>query len=319
MGQYFAVDKANMSSSRRVNSRLVILDSSSESEPDSSFDLNESTSSSSSSNDNDNDHLQDDNPRNQIKGRQPIVIDGSNDAEDDCNVNIENCMKALQLGDDDEVKKDKNRKKPFKSQLASLNFDSSSSESEDSKQIGGKRQGFQKRSKRGKDDDVIELLDTDSEQEESSSTSVGDSESGFSNINYEKRSTQSLQSPEALSRASKIRTPLPSESPLDIGLEECSIESNSKSSSPDDDNGTAWKINKHGNYILQGKCMISGSSKWPKLNVPKKLFDKLYDHQKVGVQFLAGLHAKHGGILGDGKFFFRAYYICITEFLTKFI
>ena len=303
MGQYFAVDKANMSSSRRVNSRLVILDSSSESEPDSSFDLNESTSSSS----NDNDHLQDDNPRNQIKGRQPIVIDGSdddNDAEDDCNVNIENCMKALQLGDDDEVKKDKNRNKPFKSQLASLNFDSSSSESDNSKQIGGKRQGFQKRSKRGKDGDVIELLDTDSEQEESSSTSVGGSESGTSNMNYEKQSTQSLQSPEPLSRASKIRTPLPCESPLDIGLEECSIESNSKSSSPDDDNGTAWNLNKHGNYILQGKCMISGSSKWPKLNVPKKLFDKLYDHQKVGVQFLAGLHAKHGGILGDGKFFF---------------
>ena len=39
---------------------------------------------------------------------------------------------------------------------------------------------------------------------------------------------------------------------------------------------------------------------WPKLRIPSKLFERLYCHQKVGVQWMASLHnSRIGGILGD--------------------
>ena len=39
---------------------------------------------------------------------------------------------------------------------------------------------------------------------------------------------------------------------------------------------------------------------YPKIRIPTKLYNKLYDHQRVGVEWIASLHVKGiGGILGD--------------------
>ena len=65
---------------------------------------------------------------------------------------------------------------------------------------------------------------------------------------------------------------------------------------------TAWCRTKNGEYILSGTSYINQvvNHKWPKYAIPKRLFDKLYDHQKVGVQWMASLYSKGiGGILAD--------------------
>ena len=59
----------------------------------------------------------------------------------------------------------------------------------------------------------------------------------------------------------------------------------------------AWSI-----LCTQGECLIVlGDVPWPKMNIPVKLYYKLYDHQNNGVQqWLASLYSKGiGGIFGD--------------------
>ena len=45
---------------------------------------------------------------------------------------------------------------------------------------------------------------------------------------------------------------------------------------------------------------IGGNDKLPAFSIPSDLYDQLYDFQKDGVAWMAGLHLpKIGGILGD--------------------
>uniref|UniRef100_A0A7S4JE07 Uncharacterized protein n=1 Tax=Odontella aurita TaxID=265563 RepID=A0A7S4JE07_9STRA len=65
---------------------------------------------------------------------------------------------------------------------------------------------------------------------------------------------------------------------------------------------SAWTLDETAEeYFLTGKVdAIKGEVRWPELRVPRDLYDRLYDHQKVGVQWLASLHTDGiGGILGD--------------------
>jgi len=64
--------------------------------------------------------------------------------------------------------------------------------------------------------------------------------------------------------------------------------------------GAAWIQDSNGEYFLSGRCAISGDVKWPELTLSAKAYDKLYAHQKIGVQWMASLHSNGvGGILGD--------------------
>ena len=58
-----------------------------------------------------------------------------------------------------------------------------------------------------------------------------------------------------------------------------------------------WKMNKEkGEYSLKS----SSKTSMPNFRVPSELFDKLFDHQKSGVSWMAGLHSQRmGGLLGD--------------------
>ena len=62
---------------------------------------------------------------------------------------------------------------------------------------------------------------------------------------------------------------------------------------------SAWSFNKHDQEYFLSKRKEPSIS-WPNLRLPAHLFKSLYNHQKVGVQWMAKLHAEHiGGILGD--------------------
>ena len=75
-------------------------------------------------------------------------------------------------------------------------------------------------------------------------------------------------------------------------------ESKNKEADKDEDRPeSAWTFDsERDEYFLKG----GGENQWPSVRLTCELFDKLYDHQKVGVQWIASLHkGKLGGILGD--------------------
>lgn len=72
-----------------------------------------------------------------------------------------------------------------------------------------------------------------------------------------------------------------------------SIESNEKSSK--EKRRFAWSFNKK-----RKEYTIGGNEKLPAFSVPSDLYDSLYEFQKDGVAWMAGLHVPRiGGILGD--------------------
>jgi SNF2 family DNA or RNA helicase len=67
----------------------------------------------------------------------------------------------------------------------------------------------------------------------------------------------------------------------------------------------AWTFDEKTNefYFSSDKNAIDGAE-WPHFRIPTELYERLYSHQKVGVQWMASLHSKRiggaiGGILGD--------------------
>jgi hypothetical protein len=55
-------------------------------------------------------------------------------------------------------------------------------------------------------------------------------------------------------------------------------------------------------YLSPKKYSIPGIA-WPSLRLPSDLYNRLYAHQKIGVQWMASMHSnKIGGLLGDGTF-----------------
>ena len=299
-------------SSYRSSGQAIILDDSSDSEASSShndsFGLNDDTDESIQISKNDRSTKQ-----------RPILIDSS-DEEDNGGEeeNIESCMKSLNLAEARtgtvEAFKSESRPagtlfQPSKSQLSSLNFDSSSEESGDEDMSGSEseKENDHKVPARAinRRAETIELLDTDSEDDEVSDNAEGSNDSD-----------SSLLSPTASPEVFKMKTPSPSNSALSSNESEEGNESSlsvqtGEFASVDGDNDTAWKRNKLGVYILKGKCTIAGDVQWPKINIPKKLYNKLYDHQKVGVQWMASLHTNGiGGILGDDMGLGKTFQTC---------
>jgi Superfamily II DNA/RNA helicases, SNF2 family len=204
-------------------------------------------------------------------------------------------MKDLAIGE---------RKKHFKSQLDSLKFDSSFS---GTSSCGSKGESKDEK-KTTKATLTIELLESSSSEDEEENASIvllSDSSS---------HSVFRMKTPSPSNSVLSIRTP--KETNVHNTTESFSSpgsDSNFSSNDDDDDDlvGSAWKKNKYGCYELKGKCLDAGNVNWPKLNIPKQLYDKLYDHQKIGVQFLASLHAKGiGGILGDDMGLGKTFQTC---------
>ena len=53
-------------------------------------------------------------------------------------------------------------------------------------------------------------------------------------------------------------------------------------------------------YYLSSKNYCIPGVTWPALRLPAELFNRLFPHQKTGVQWIASLHSKKiGGLLGD--------------------
>ena len=270
--------------------------------------------------------------------QEPILLDSSDEDDNPIDIGIECGMQSLNLGGGRGRGRGRGRglagkRKPLKSQLAALNFDSSSDESqEDQEQDQGNRNGKQgdlckskariprKKSNRGVS--TIELLDTDTDSsghgnnDSNSEHNISYSESIPSDSSVSDADAASiLISPRASPEVFKMKTPSPSNSALsftpprekEYANEYASQSSSCSTDSQDvqsldgkDESGSAWRRNKHGVYVLKGKCLINGDFPWPKIYIPAKLYDKLYDHQKIGVQWLASLYSKGiGGILGD--------------------
>jgi SNF2 family DNA or RNA helicase len=234
---------------------------------------------------------------------EAILIDSSDEDENGIvDTGIECSMNSLKLG---EVT---GKRKPFKSQLDALHFDSSCScsseeENQEDRERFRKERPIprQKLSHRARAS-AIELLDSDS-----SDISI--------EMNGPVGAKASVMSPRDSPEVFKMQSPSPSTSSISSAFQEKerNDESSSISSSFSMDNSedlqsldekdtseSAWRRNKYGTFILKGKCLIAGDVQWPKINIPAQLYDKLYDHQKIGVQWLASLHMKGiGGILGD--------------------
>ncbi len=66
---------------------------------------------------------------------------------------------------------------------------------------------------------------------------------------------------------------------------------------------TNWvktKTDKGYYYTLPRSSSSSDSIQFPKIQIPSELYKKLYEHQRIGVEWIASLHIKGtGGILGD--------------------
>jgi hypothetical protein len=71
----------------------------------------------------------------------------------------------------------------------------------------------------------------------------------------------------------------------------------------DDFENSAWALDAETDevFLSADQCAIPNSV-WPKLRIPIELYNRLYNHQKAGVQWMASLHSNRiGGILGDGS------------------
>jgi hypothetical protein len=69
-----------------------------------------------------------------------------------------------------------------------------------------------------------------------------------------------------------------------------------------DTENSAWALDAETNEVfLAADRFAIPDVVWPKLRIPIELFNRLYSHQKAGVQWMASLHSNRiGGILGDG-------------------
>lgn len=82
----------------------------------------------------------------------------------------------------------------------------------------------------------------------------------------------------------------------------CSPDSSTTSADDTESRHSAWTYDDASDeYFLTGMVdAIKGEVLWPRLRIPRDLYNCLYDHQKVGVQWMASLHnGGIGGILGD--------------------
>lgn len=256
--------------------------------------------------------------------QRAILIDSSDSEADkddsngknDSDTGIEKHMSSLTLEKPRRLrkfrKKDKTklrRQQPKGTQLSLLNFDSDSSKS--TSQYEAKKKNIRREA-------IINLVDTDSEDENGPNQSDAVSSTSSVLLSPTASTVSSiLLSPTASTSSSsgaifEMKTPSPCNSAISFKEEK---EGNKSPSSIDsdvnEDTETVWRRKKSGAYVLDGTCSISGNAKWPKMNIPKKLYDKLYDHQKIGVQFLASLHSKKiGGILGDDMGLGKTYQTC---------
>jgi len=80
--------------------------------------------------------------------------------------------------------------------------------------------------------------------------------------------------------------------------------------------GTAFNLDRSNDCILisSENTDASNCKQWPDFRIPVKLFQRLFDYQKVGVQWMAGLHENRiGAILADdmglGKTFMTLTYL----------
>lgn len=56
-------------------------------------------------------------------------------------------------------------------------------------------------------------------------------------------------------------------------------------------------------YYLSPKRYSIPGVEWPSLRLPSDLYNRLFAHQKIGIQWMASMHSnKIGGLLGDGTF-----------------
>lgn len=272
-----------MASFRRIR-RPIILDSS---ESESEFEHHQFELG-----DNDESPTREENDNFQAFKESTLNQSKDSDCNDD---EIEARMKDLAI---------EGRKKPFKSQLDSLKFDSSFSSS--CSEIEGDSQ-YGKTNK--KPDSTIELLDSSSSENEAENSSV-------ELLSDSSHSVFRMKTPDSSISVLLEGTPKKQDSVQNIPQDSSFSNIDGYISSDDDDDDddlvdSAWRKNKNGCYELKGKCSAAGNLKWPKLDIPKQLYDKLYDHQKIGVQFLASLHAKGiGGILGDDMGLGKTYQTC---------
>lgn len=85
------------------------------------------------------------------------------------------------------------------------------------------------------------------------------------------------------------------------------------SCSSDDNDGELDETGrwKHDKIRKEVSLFSSSEFKMPKLVIPTKLFKTLFDYQKVGVAWMAGLHhGKIGGLLGDDMGLGKTYQVC---------
>lgn len=63
---------------------------------------------------------------------------------------------------------------------------------------------------------------------------------------------------------------------------------------------SAFSLDRMSNEVYLSSDKAKDDIQWPGLRVPVPLFQRLYDYQKTGVSWMAGLHENRiGGILGD--------------------
>lgn len=260
--------------------RVIILDSSSESEEESEdVDFDDETPS----------------PHGQKSKQQQTVLDGLNTELEQLSMTTSRNPKG-------------------RSQLDMLNFDSSPESERDYNSFRIPRKKEKSRSA------TINLLDTDSDSDSSIDQSEDESSIGnhdnddvsesresdeslglsFDKLNMQvtpketKKKNGTMKEEEKDYEDSNLLSPCASEE-----CDESYFESESEGEEEGENDSFAWKKSKRGHYKLHGECHIAGKVAWPKFNIPEVLFNKLYDHQKIGVQWMASLLAKSvGGILG---------------------
>lgn len=110
-----------------------------------------------------------------------------------------------------------------------------------------------------------------------------------------KRSSQS-------SAASSVYyTPVKDEASASKKVERVPESGKNKEKLDDEFDDCAWALNSHEQlYFLSKQKYAMKGVKWPDLCLPSSLYERLYSHQKAGVQWMASLHSNRiGGILGD--------------------
>lgn len=63
---------------------------------------------------------------------------------------------------------------------------------------------------------------------------------------------------------------------------------------------SAFSLDRSANEVFLSSDKAKNDNQWPAFRVPVQLWKRLYDYQKTGVSWMAGLHTNRvGGILGD--------------------